>query len=107
MDIKYIRCDNAGENLKHITTLGLEFGFELECTAPHTPKHNGKVERGFAVIRERAVAMMIDAKLAPEFQKQLWAEAVNTATKLSNDVMSMKGTQTANQLFYKGTTHKN
>lgn len=106
-DIKYIRCDNAGENLKHITTLGLEFGFELECTAPHTPKHNGKVERGFAVIRERAVAMMIDAKLAPEFQKQLWAEAVNTATKLSNDVMSMKGTQAANQLFYKGTTHKN
>ena len=106
MDIQYIRCDNAGENLKHINTLGLEFGFQLECTAPHTPKHNGKVERGFAVIRERAVAMMIDAKLAMEFQKHLWAEAVSTATNLSNDTMTMKGTQTANQLFYANTNFK-
>ena len=56
----------------------------MEFTAPHTPQHNGVAERGFVIVRQRALAMMLSAKLTDEYQGLLWAEAVHTATRLTN-----------------------
>jgi len=68
LQLEYLQCDNAVENRKHLENLGLKFGFKMEYTAPNTPQQNGRVERAFAVTRDRALAMMIDARLTLGFQ---------------------------------------
>jgi hypothetical protein len=84
--VKYLRCDNAGENVKGLGELCRDYGIALELTAPHTPQMNGVVERKFVTLRDRAQAMMLGAKLDDAYQAKLWAEAVFTATKLHNAV---------------------
>ena len=102
---KYIRCDNAGENLKSLQTLSQEFPFDIETTAPHTPQPNGKVERAFATLLNKTVAMMIDAKLTDKMQGKLWNEFAATATKLHNNILKAGETQTAEEKF-SGTRDK-
>ena len=52
--VKYIRCDNAGENLKLKEECDrLNLGIEFEFTAPNTPQQNGIVERKFATLYGR------------------------------------------------------
>ena len=83
--VRYIRCDNAGENLslqKAIDDEGLNVKFEY--TARNTPQQNGKVERAFATLYGRMRAMMISAKFDATMKQQLWMEAAATATKLDN-----------------------
>ena len=53
--VKYIRCDNAGENT---SLLGDEFeekhpGIKMEVTSPWTPQQNGLVERSFGFLFDR------------------------------------------------------
>ncbi len=86
-NIKYLRCDNAGENqvLKEICGKN---GIDLEWTSPNTPQENGVVERGFAVIRQKAIAMMSTVNLDSETKQILWAEVVSTATLLSTYVVN-------------------
>ncbi len=82
--VKYLRCDNAGEIMKGVRELCRDRGIQMELTTPYTPQTNGVVERKFVTIRDRAHAMMLGARLNDELQRQLWAEAVMTATKLYN-----------------------
>ena len=58
----------------------------IEFTAPHTPQQNGMVERKFVTIRDRSVAAMLKAKFSDESQGLLWAESINTHTRLTNSV---------------------
>ena len=83
---KYIRCDNAGENVKHVENLANDYGIEMEYTARETPQQNGVAERAIAVIKARALAMMEKAKFSKTTKNKFWAEATNTATILSNIV---------------------
>lgn len=99
--VKYIRCDNAGENTKGVSDLCRDHGIIIEKTAPHTPQTNGVVERKFVTIRDRAQAMMLGACLDDEHQGKLWAEAVMTATKLHNAVPNLiSGKHSPDQLWY-------
>ena len=51
--VKYIRCDNAGENIKLKEECDRQkLGIEFEFTAPNTPQQNGVVERKFATLME-------------------------------------------------------
>jgi hypothetical protein len=102
IDVKYLRCDNAGENVKGLGEVCRDHGITLELTAPHTPQTNGVVERKFVTIRDRAQAMMLGAKLDDVFQGKLWAEAVFTATKLHNAVPNRAsvGVQSPDELWY-------
>jgi len=46
--VKFIRCDNAGENVQLEEASKEEgLGVVFEYTAPNTPQQNGRVERGF------------------------------------------------------------
>jgi hypothetical protein len=99
--VKYLRCDNAGENVKGLGEVCRDHGITLELTAPHTPQTNGVVERKFVTIRDRAQAMMLGAKLDDAFQGKLWAEAVFTATKLHNAVPNRaSGAKSPDELWY-------
>ena len=84
LHVKYIRCDNAGENTSHVKSICDRRGITIELTSPYTPQYNGVVERKFVTIRDRAQAMMISAQLNMLSQRQWWPEAIYTATKLSN-----------------------
>ena len=88
--MKYLRCDNAGENVKQLREVAEKYGIEMEYTAPHTPQFNGIVERRFPVLLEKAKAMLISAGFTPEAKKTLWAEAVSTANYLYNIMIPVK-----------------
>jgi len=62
--VKYIRCDNAGENKsleKDAKCDGL--GIQFKWTAPGTPQQNGRVERKFKTLYGRVRAMFKEAGL--------------------------------------------
>jgi hypothetical protein len=83
--VKYIRCDNAGENgslEKECAKQGL--GIQFEYTGPGTPQFNGRVERKFANQYSKVRAMLNGAKLPTVKRKGLWTEAARTATDLEN-----------------------
>ena len=81
IQVKVIRCDNAGENkalqaLCEAESLGVKF----EYTATGTPQHNGVVERMFPTVLSRTRAILNKAGLTQKKRDQLWAEAEKTAT---------------------------
>ena len=98
--VKFVRCDNAGENEKQLRSVCEPRGITMEFTAPHTPQMNGVVERKFVTIRDKAVAMMLAAKLLDEHQGKLWPEAVNTATKLDNAVPNRNVSTSPDHVWY-------
>jgi transposase InsO family protein len=73
--ILIIRCDNAGENTKHIQEFAREYGLRMEYTSPYTPQMNGVVERRIAVLKLRCQAMLNQADLPPDLRNKLWIEA--------------------------------
>ena len=99
--VKYLRCDNAGEHQKKLKEVCMKHGVILEYTASNTPQHNGRVERRFATDGGRALAMMIAAGLDEPTQQILWAEATNTASKLTNLVSNSRSDEPPNSLLTK------
>ena len=98
--VKYIRCDNAGENrsLQHaLENEGMNIKFEF--TARETPQQNGKVERAFATLYGRMRAMMAAVKWDDKMKHKFWTEAAATATKLDT-IMNDKGESSPYQQFY-------
>ena len=99
-NVKYIRCDNAGENLSLQKALDEEgMNIKFEFTARETPQQNGKVERAFATLYGRMRAMMAAAKWEDSMKHKFWMEAAATATKLDT-IMNEKGQQSPYQQFY-------
>jgi len=81
--VKYIRCDNAGENISLQKALDAEgMNIKFEFTARETPQQNGKVERAFATLYGRMRAMMAAIKWDDSMKHKFWMEAAATATKL-------------------------
>ena len=75
-------------------------GIKIEFTTPHMPQLNGVVERAFVTVQQRAMAMMFVAQFTPEYQGRLWAEAVNTATMLTNTVVNSVNKECPSDMFY-------
>jgi hypothetical protein len=102
-DVKYLRCDNAGENLAFQKDLEQcnDLDIEFEYTAPGTPQQNGKVERKFATLYGRARSMLNGAKVIKTLRNRLWAECAKTATDLENVSVSPRDKLNALNRFYK------
>jgi hypothetical protein len=70
MPVKYVRCNNAGEN-KHFQVRSKSADWKLdilfEFTPRATPQHNSLAETGFATLMKRARAIMSDANLPLDF----------------------------------------
>jgi deoxyribodipyrimidine photolyase-like uncharacterized protein len=84
INVKYLRCDNAGEHMVKLRKVCTDEGIDIEYTAPGEPRQNGRVERKIAIIWQRAMTMMVNAWLKKEMQCFLWAEAVNCSVFLEN-----------------------
>ena len=79
-----IRCDNAGENTRHIQDISRKYGLKVEFTSPYTPQMNGVVERRLAVLKLRSQAMLNQADLSPDLRNKLWIEAARCANLIEN-----------------------
>ena len=99
-EVKFLRCDNAGEHEEKLQKICHQLGVDLEYVAPHTPQHNGVVERRFVTDRNRAMAMMIGANFSQETQDLLRCEAINTASVLGDILVRQGLSKSAYELFY-------
>jgi hypothetical protein len=87
--IKFIRCDNAGENMTMKNDPEIKsFVIKLEFSGPRTPQRNGKVERKLQTLHGRIRAMLNEADLEGELRDKIWTECVMKITYLSNIISS-------------------
>ena len=99
--VKFIRCDNAGENKKLEENCDAEWlGIIFEYTARGTPQQNPYVERAFPTLMGRARAMINFARFTTEKRKQLWCEAANTATMFDNILAHEQNNTPPYTMFY-------
>ena len=85
IQVKIIRCDNAGENKALETDSDKnDLGIIFENTALGTPQQNGVVERAFVTVMGCARAMMNHVGFTMVKRQELWCEAAQTATLLDN-----------------------
>ena len=104
LQVKKLRCDNAGEN----QTLEAQckdqgLGVIFEYTDPGTPQQNGRVERKFQTLYDNVRAMLNGGEFTKSWRNMLWAEFANTATALENNLVAKAGTLSPfQQLFGKG-----
>ena len=83
--VKYIRCDNAGENMSLQKECEKKMmGIMFEFTGPGSPQYNGRVERKFATLYGKVRTILNEAQLTSDLRRGLWAEACNFVTDLIN-----------------------
>ena len=83
--VKYIRLDDAGENLAlqaRAHSEAWKLNIEFEFTGRDTPQRNHLAELGFAVLANRGRAIMVRAHVPKDIRYLLWREAFKTATLL-------------------------
>lgn len=97
--VKIIRCNNAGDNVRHIQDLAKKYGLTMEFTSPYTPQMNGVVERRLAVLKLRSQAILNQADLTPGLRNNLWTEAARCSNFLENNTLSGTSTETPFALF--------
>ena len=100
--VRYIRCDNAGEN----KTLEYEcrkegLGITFEYTARNTPQQNGQVERSFATLYGKVRAMLSATGMTQAEKERYWIEAAATATKVDNLLIRKGETKGPYRRFYR------
>jgi hypothetical protein len=79
---KFIRCDNAGENMALASTLinYRDVNIKFEYTTPDSPQQNGKIERKFATLHGKMRAMLNEAQFTWPLRRNMWAYAVLLVT---------------------------
>lgn len=92
--LKAIRSDNGTEFINHkFDEMTKENGIMHQRTVVYTPQQNGIAERYNRTIMEKVRALLIDSGL----NKELWAEAVNTAVYLINIIPKDKNSKPPNE----------
>ena len=74
-EVKYLRCNNAGEHRELISCCERN-NIVLEMTTPNTPQYNGFVERSFATELNLIRAMLFQSNFTPSMISALWDMAV-------------------------------
>lgn len=98
LKVKKVRCDNGGEYTeKEFKIWCQRRGIKLDYTIPHSPQLNGKAERLNRSLIEKARALLFQSGL----DKEMWGEAVLTATYLMNRLPSKTTGTTPYELWYK------
>jgi hypothetical protein len=95
--VKYIWCDNAGENIlleRRCKKEGL--GIQFVHTNPNSPQFNGKIERKFASLYRQTQANLNRAKLTKILRDVMWAEC----TDQENVCMTKNKPISAEEQFY-------
>ncbi len=102
VQVKVIRCDNAGENnkLKDLVDGDSDTHINFEFTSPYTPQQNGVVERRFQTLYGKVRAMLNCARLTKHLRSGLWAQSADTATKMECLLVEKEGEISPYEKFY-------
>jgi hypothetical protein len=90
MHVKYIRLDNAGENIKLqkiSDSKDHQMNIQFEFTARNTPQQNHLSELGFTVLINRGRAMMHRANIPKDIRYKVFPRVFETATLLDGLVI--------------------
>jgi hypothetical protein len=68
LDVKHLRCDNAGEHQTKLKKICERKGIDMEYTPPYTPQMNGVVERRIASTNRASYTMLHASKLKEQFR---------------------------------------
>jgi hypothetical protein len=85
--VKYIRCDNSGENHdipNYLRERSPRMRCKFEITAPDSPQQNSKIERKFATLYGRVRAILNRAEFTENLRNMMWAFCSLHATRLDN-----------------------
>ena len=96
------RCDNAPEHytFQTLAKSKLKTNKTFQFTAPHTPEHNGRVERKYATLFGKVRAMLNEALLPPYLRNLLWARAASCASKVENIIVNIETDKSPHELVY-------
>ena len=72
----------------------------FQFTAPHTPEHNGRVERKYATLFGKVRAMLNEALLPPFLRNLLWARAASCASKVENIIVNLETDKSPHESVY-------
>ena len=102
MVVRKYRCDNAPEHYTFQTLAKSKFKTHktFQFTAPHTPEHNGRVERKYATLFGKVRAMLNEALLPPYLRNLLWARAASCASKIENIIVNQETDKSPHELVY-------
>ena len=87
--VEDLSCDNASEHTSKLITICQKVRIELKYTFPSPPIYNGQFENNINLIWERAMTMIVHAKLMKETQVELWEESVNYSEVLVNVILKV------------------
>ena len=96
--VKFIRCDNAGENKtlqKRANSADWKLNISFEFTPRDTPQHNHLAELGFASIAGKGRALMSAANVPMKVRAKVWVKAFGHATDLDGLIVTTIGDKTA------------
>jgi hypothetical protein len=110
--VKFLKCDNAGENVKLKTHCKESQdkklrSIQFEFTGRGTPQWNGKVESKFAVVHRRVKAILWTAQLPEHLENKLWGETIISITPLENVLNCASGFAHASLELLSDTTFSN
>jgi hypothetical protein len=108
--VKYIRKDNAGENIalhNQRVSSDWKLGIKFEYTAQNTPQQNHLAEQGFAHIAKLGRALMNHANVPLNWRFKRFAKAFKTATLLDGlRVITLDGVIDTRYKHWCGTNPK-
>ena len=91
-NVKYIRCDDGGENrglMNRLHSSDWKLPIRFEFTGRDTPQRNYLAEVALSTIAGRGRAMMSAAKIPKNMRQMFWREAFQTST-LMDGLMVVK-----------------
>ena len=95
---KIFRSDRGTEYInKRLQDYLKQEGIRFECTVGFCPEQNGKAERKNRTLMEAARTMLSESKLSQNH----WAEAVNTANFVQNQITNSNGVTPFEMVFNK------
>ena len=89
-NVKYIRCDDGGENrglMNWLHSSDWKLPIRFEFTGRDTPQRNHLAEVAFATIAGHGRAIMSAAGVPKHYRENFWREAFQTATYLNGFTM--------------------
>ena len=98
--VKYIRCDNAGENKslqKRANGVDWKLNIEFEYTPRDTPQHNHLAELALASIANKGRTIMTAANVPMKIRYKVWIKAFEHATNLDGLAVIEVNGKTANR----------
>ncbi|MGL4342651.1 MAG: reverse transcriptase domain-containing protein, partial [Lactococcus lactis] len=102
MVVSKYRCDNAPEHytFQQLIKSEVQTHKTFQFTAPHTPEHNGRVERKYATLFGKVRAMLNEALLPAYLRNLLWARAASCASKVENIIVNEETEKSPHELVY-------